>query len=75
MFSCSGNAHVNFVENPQLKRTSFLNYIHGYLIQTLSDNAFNGNIVNRALPTLLEGHLKLHLHTVPLWLTKSLKGL
>ena len=74
MFSCCGNAHVNFVENPQLKRTSFLNHIHGYLIQTLSDNAFNGNIVNQALPTLHGGSLEITLTYSPCVANQKFKG-
>ena len=34
VFSCSRNMQVNFVDKPQLKIISFLNYKHGYLIHT-----------------------------------------
>ena len=37
VFSCSRNMQVNFVDKPQLKIISFLNYKHGYLIHTYDD--------------------------------------
>ncbi len=60
-------AQVTFVENPrpQLKISSFKTYQHSYIIQPLSDTAFKGVIVNRALPSLHEGSLEITL-TVPL---------
>ena len=39
MFSCSTNTPVTFIENPQLKKISFLNYKISDLIVTLSDKA------------------------------------
>ena len=40
--SCSRNAQVTFVENPQRKIICFENYKHWYLFYTWSDKAFKG---------------------------------
>ena len=53
------NAQVYYASNPQMKINS-LNK-HEYLIHTCSDKAFKGTIVNRALPSLLEGLLEITL--------------
>ena len=41
-----------FVEKPQLKIISFQNYKHFYLMNTWSDNALKGTVVNQTLPSL-----------------------
>ena len=41
-----------------MKRNSLKKQKHGYLIHTLSDKVFKGNLVNRALPSLLGGSLE-----------------
>ena len=49
LFFCSRSVQVIFEEKPQLKSINFQNCKHWYLIQTWSDNAFKGSVVNRAL--------------------------
>ena len=53
MFSCSRNAQVNFVEEPQLKIISFLNYKHQKSINTVVNRALSS--VPRLKPS--ENHL------------------
>ena len=51
MFSCNRNAQINVTGKPQLKQVRFQ---YGYLIHTLSERAFKGTMLNRALPILHE---------------------
>ena len=50
MFFCSSN--IAFVVSTQLKIISFQNYKFSYLIQTSSEKACMGIVVNGALPSL-----------------------
>ena len=52
MFPCSKTAQITFLNKPQLKIISFLNYKHRYLIHTWSDKALKDTIENRALALL-----------------------
>ena len=61
MFFCSKIAQVTFVETPQLKKNSIHYYKHLYLIQTWSDKAFKGTVVNRVLPSLHEGPFEIEI--------------
>ena len=66
MFSCSRNAQVTTVKKPQLKRISFKNYKHWYLIHTWSNTDFKCTVVNRALTSVNWLLLETTLKDVPL---------
>ena len=56
--------NVTFAEKPQMKIISLKKQKHWYLINTWSEKAFKGTVVNRALPSVDGGSLKITL-TVP----------
>ena len=64
-FLSARSAQVTFFEKPKMKINSWKEQKHAYLIYTWSDMDFKGTVVNRALPFLHEGSLKITL-TVPL---------
>ena len=60
-FSIASLIYEKYAENPQMKINSLKKQKHSYLIQTGSDKAFKGRVVNRALPSLHGGSVKVTL--------------
>ena len=65
IISCSKNAQVTFVDNPQLNLICFQSLKQWFLIHTWSDKGIKGTVVNRAMPSMHRGSLEITL-TVPL---------
>jgi len=65
MFSCVRKVQVTCIEKPKLKIIIFQNYKHWYSNNTYSDKGFKSIVVNRALPSLQKGSVKIT-RTVPL---------
>ena len=61
-------AQVTFKEKPQMKIKRFIKLKHGYIIQTWSDKAFKGAVVNWALLSFYGGSHEITLDSMEKWL-------